>query len=745
MIKRPGLIILFTLLFSLVILLPAGKAFASYPGSYIMNGNCNPDATPEMDAANKALVPPAPSYELSCVSQGITPNNFAVQVYYNSNLLDLFGASGTSSYITVGNDSWLNSETDFTVDMENGDMACVNAHPAGILSWTVSKSQQLFNELYPSTNANTMSASGSTQQSSTNNLPTTASLPDNCIYMPAPTPTLLPPKWGGLMSPVCFNYTAGVSALSTAGTQVQPFTSIIVQCVEDTMLNLFFYKNGDINTTAVNASGQSLAVVSNFITNGSKNTIFGNIQAALKSSVLGLLALYIIFIGYHLMLEKKIPGKPDWFMHIMKIALVLFFATGPGLTIILPSLINASQSLSAVVMNSDIGSSLDANNAKNAKNADQNQYDIDNNQLISDRINLSTDPTDATLQTKVNADNAKLATDTENLNAAEAVASSYGYNYCNFTTANYNYTNPVTGAVQNESNIMLFDILDCKMQKYLGMGYNTSNTELPQTVLVAAVCLMVPGAGIIIFIFILIYVVYIILTILRITHIYIMAMVALILLVFVGPIFIPAALFERTKAIYDRWFSNICAYTVQPILLFVFVAFMLGAADTIYYGGNNLFDNDNNIRLTSGACQDNTALACILQTLQILKTPNIGLGEDFAFYYLNLSPAQSFNIIIALMKMALILIILHTVMGTVENMTYTLTNAAGGGAAGLSRVPAPSPMAIGSFAGSAGIKAQIFAAKSMGIAARAVGQAGSTFAASFKKRGGGPQDKGPDK
>lgn len=63
------------------------------------------------------------------------------------------------------------------------------------------------------------------------------------------------------------------------------------------------------------------------------------------------------------------------------------------------------------------------------------------------------------------------------------------------------------------------------------------------------------------------------------TWVYIMSMAMKTLLFGLAPLFIPCILFQRTKHLFDGWLSQIVSASIQPVLLFVFLAFFVGLMD----------------------------------------------------------------------------------------------------------------------------------------------------------------------
>jgi type IV secretion system protein VirB6 len=81
-------------------------------------------------------------------------------------------------------------------------------------------------------------------------------------------------------------------------------------------------------------------------------------------------------------------------------------------------------------------------------------------------------------------------------------------------------------------------------------------------------------------------------------------------LIFLAPLFIPFALFEVTKGIFQKWMTTIIGYLLYPALLFAFMALMFATFDQIYYGNLKIPNesvNNFNVKL---ACEGVDSIYC---------------------------------------------------------------------------------------------------------------------------------------
>ena len=57
-----------------------------------------------------------------------------------------------------------------------------------------------------------------------------------------------------------------------------------------------------------------------------------------------------------------------------------------------------------------------------------------------------------------------------------------------------------------------------------------------------------------------------------------------ILLIYVSPLTITCALFERTKGIFENWWKQMLGFILQPMILFAYLGLMLTVFDNLFIG-----------------------------------------------------------------------------------------------------------------------------------------------------------------
>lgn len=764
---------------AITLLLPA-NSHAEY-GATITAANCNPGADPALDYQK------SDSNLKSCIGQGIQMKDFSVHVNFDSSadfiasyaavcsvglgVLILPACTAAAAVdegidIKVGQNIGMGSSP-FDTDLVKfelrvvGDKACVYAagvYPA-LISFQADRTSD-FNTAY--------------------GIGTSSGLKDvtNCVYMPLPTPPTKPAV-PAFISKTCIDYESSASQFRwpSGGTRdysgsndtsspdynphyglpenpkTRAFTGIIVQCVKETMMNLFFNKH-----------------------NHATQSVFEKTQAQLVSAIKALLMLYIIFLGLKYTMFERGGLKQNEFIWIgLKIGMVMYFAAGSGVIDRLPGITASVETMSSIIIDAGAGSAGDRSVITAALVTAKNNYEAARTAYAAARMNwarystTTTGYTEAEKNTRKRAmDNAKAAQDAANTEyeRRRMDSLSFGYNYCNFkpfveagsyrvtTEIENNATYPAdilttttgsgdtlkTFATVDMSYMQLWDSIDCRLAKYLGIGANPDAPSTPQVLLVAMGSILGGPVGLVVFVLVVVFTVFVILIIIRMVHIYIMAFIALVLLTYISPLIIPMVLFEQAKSSFQAWLTQFIGYAVQPIILFAFLSFMFGIFDSIIYGGNYDFNpsdksnlvshpslNDNTIlkiqdRYGRWVCPDEDTFGCMYEKVKVavndvtiegatifsyytLKIKTVSTEQNYVSAatsaasttttttYGDVSASQYNRLVVELMKLVFMCFIMHALLGQVEDMSAKLTNVGGaaGGAAGMSGSPAASP------------------------------------------------------
>jgi hypothetical protein len=664
---------------SLCALTPEDAYAGHFPDAESHGGNCDPAADPRDDASQ-----PDPRLR-SCVGQSITAENYEIRVCWD--FADPFG-SGCED-VKVGKTEILVGvpvlELVYAEIRREGDQACGYVKAAGFVNFGL-KRAEIDDEVRAAAQPGR----------------------DHCYFLPSPPVSLQPPQWSEIISPVCTDYTQAVSKRKDSIFDWEvPFSAAIVQCVEDTFYNIFL-KEDTYN-----------------------ETIFSKMQKRLEQFVLGWLTLYIMLIGYRVVMERKIFSKSEMQWYILRFALVVYFALGTGIKDVLPMLQESSKDLSRILMEANFGTDGDYDAAQAAVDAAQSDYDAADMEVLTRRGEYdmlqhafynATPLLDGTVVTEAMVTQAQrdlaladVALDEarHELNVALSEANAFGYQYCDFGGEDYTTTNTdINGntVTRNMQFMQLWDMVDCKVAKLLGVGMMENSVNTPKLLVMGPISIFTRPLGIPIFIFVVTFLVYICMVVVRVVYVYIIATIALSILGFFGPLVIPASLFKYTRKMFDAWFKQMVSYTLQPVILFAFLAFLFGAYDFVLYEDNHIFYQRSDAEVVAsptlvnqiildaeGECPDKDALGCIIQQTELKEIAEI-FGLTLGYPDFN-SVGEELQFVLGLLKLIVISAIGYVVLGRVTELASRLTDAAGGGAASQVPIGVASPIEIGKAAG----------------------------------------------
>jgi|GEM_PF-2054100 len=320
----------------------------------------------------------------------------------------------------------------------------------------------------------------------------------------------------------CFKTTSCTSASSSHSRVFWSFSSKVVECVRD-VLGIVFINDDKCQNQ-------------NFLPALQKN---------LKSTVMIAIVLYIILFGIKLVTSNQLISKNEFFMLILKIALVLYFSVG--------------------------------------MKGDNGQYESGLSQVVYP---------------------AGMAAMTSFSTFVMGAASSGGL--CNYSANDYD---------PGYEYLALWDNLDCHVAYYLGLymikDSAVSSNSFASGIygILGTVIPMLLSLELVLVILIIIYGLFVLAVAIYFVHFYVIAMVAFSIAVYVGVIAVPFALFSYTKQFFDAWLKLILSYVIQPVIVTVFLAFLLLVCDSVIYGNCNfkkgtMFGNYDSWTIDGTACTD---------------------------------------------------------------------------------------------------------------------------------------------
>jgi type IV secretory pathway VirB6-like protein len=422
------------------------------------------------------------------------------------------------------------------------------------------------------------------------------------------------------------------------------FTAPIVQCVRESLLNMFDNRAGlskcadptmELNEYGLCGSDTPWKYnSSNYEGEGNykagdplpkEENIFYKIQNAVRN-IIKLIAVFFIMIGgykilisgEHDFLEKQEKAR-GYLLSLFKLALVFYFATGTAWQNSFYKLLNNSVTFAYSKVFVLAGG-----------------YD---SMIISSKNN-----------TEVWSDK---------------------YDGCYFKPIEY---------PEGKEYLSIFDTLDCKLAKYLGYG---PEVNIPNIILFIITCLISSGIGTFIFIFAFFFFIMILGIAVKTVYIFLISFIAINILIFLSPIIFPTLLFNKTKEIFDSWLTNLMGFALQPILLMIFVALYLAVFDKIALGDAK-FKRDFNNRNAILDCRDvnsqkiSNSLVCLFHIAP--DTPIKDAGGFFSAIGMNIKVIDIDNfltmndksILMSLIVFCVITYVFYHIMGKITSIASNL-------------------------------------------------------------------------
>lgn len=134
--------------------------------------------------------------------------------------------------------------------------------------------------------------------------------------------------------------------------------------------------------------------------------------------------------------------------------------------------------------------------------------------------------------------------------------------------------------------VALLDMIDCKLRLYLGM--TITNSAL--SILLICILIILTGSIIMVLILPLIFIfISIFLLTMKVAYMLMVTLLSMVILLFATPVIIPMILFDKTKAIFDKWLSSIIGFmfytmffviAITLVFLFISTTFLNGARFT---------------------------------------------------------------------------------------------------------------------------------------------------------------------
>jgi type IV secretion system protein VirB6 len=327
-----------------------------------------------------------------------------------------------------------------------------------------------------------------------------------------------------------------------------PITAIMMQCIKESINKIFVDPSV---CKAITGTPQRYIA------------LFTTFQQSMRSVVQAALTLYIIFIGIKISLGRDIPKKADIFMYIIKMVLVIYFSVGFG---------NQSASNTSSTGSESIASKGGAQIVKVGFGNGLQDFLIPAFQTLSytlaELVLNSTGSNQCGIVNKVNTDGTITTTTSTTVRANSTL--------CYYDPEDYK---------DGFEYLALWDSLDCRLAYYLGFS-NALNTAalITQSIIISMIMPALMGFQLMFMAFLIMFFIFLLSLTIYFVNTYIVALIATSIVAYLGPLFVPMALFKQTKGYFDAWLRLLFSFSLQPAVLIAFIALMMTIFDGIMFG-----------------------------------------------------------------------------------------------------------------------------------------------------------------
>ena len=315
------------------------------------------------------------------------------------------------------------------------------------------------------------------------------------------------------------------------------FSAPMIQCFKETLENNFLQKEGmticnDRDEKPIKDSTHPNGYCKEsgeFTTKGRvmNRTFFQKIQDRFRIPIKIALILSVVFFGFNILLAtpEAFINKKTVMTYLLKFGLVYFFSLGNAWQgLFMDSILNLSSEFSDITF---LPQSISEKSGKGTDGCDFPKYNYQ--AIIEDKPDILSNP---------------------------------------------QYP-------PNKKYLRIWDTFDCKIARALGYGPEISTPNLAKMIFSG---FLTGGLGITFFFAAFAYGFMLISIVMRAVHITIMSVMAIILLIYVSPLTIVCAMFERTKGIFENWWKQMLGFILQPMILFAYIGLMLTVFDDMFIG-----------------------------------------------------------------------------------------------------------------------------------------------------------------
>ncbi len=139
---------------------------------------------------------------------------------------------------------------------------------------------------------------------------------------------------------------------------------------------------------------------------------------------------------------------------------------------------------------------------------------------------------------------------------------------------------------KDKEYLAIWDSLDCKISRYMDFGPEMSTAGIAKLILAG---FLTGAVGVYFSISLFFFAFLMISATIRALHIFLASSMAIIILVFISPITITAILFKKTENIFKGWVKQLIGFSLQPMILFAYLAIFISILDTTLTGSATFY------------------------------------------------------------------------------------------------------------------------------------------------------------
>jgi type IV secretory pathway VirB6-like protein len=226
------------------------------------------------------------------------------------------------------------------------------------------------------------------------------------------------------------------------------------------------------------------------------------------------------------------------------------------------------------------------------------------------------------------------------------------------------------GASRDYSYVGLFDMMDCKITKYV--MYSADGFKFVEVFDLFS--FVFGGVMVLILMFLmLLYLLFVAGLAGKVVQSYLVGMIAITILIYFSPVIMPLMLFDATKGIGADWVKKITGYAAYPAILFTTLGMSLSIFDYIFYGSSEKFIEQQMFKEDGGVdgkhCWNDdpwaAPTACLIAKLPYMKKTIHILFLSFSVVDVGSEPFLA--LMVSLLRMLIMLSMLQKIVMQFEN------------------------------------------------------------------------------